>query len=102
MENGETGIIVGTQMISKGFDFPSVSLVGIINADNILGFPDFRNSERGFQLLAQISGRVSRGTHPGEVIIQSSRAEGTFIADIARFSYEGMYQREIKERERFM
>ena len=102
IENGEAGIIVGTQMISKGFDFPSVSLVGIINADNILGFPDFRNSERGFQLLAQISGRVSRGTHPGEVIIQSSRAEGTFIADIARFSYEGMYQREIKERERFM
>ena len=70
-EAGETDILVGTQMIAKGHDFPRVTLVGVIDADVGLGLPDFRAAERTFQLLTQVAGRAGRADLPGEVILQS-------------------------------
>jgi primosomal protein N' (replication factor Y) len=68
---GELDILVGTQMITKGYDFPNVTLVGVISADSSLAFPDFRSAERTFQLLSQVAGRAGRGDQRGDVIIQS-------------------------------
>lgn len=70
-QRGSIQVLLGTQMISKGHHFPNVSLVGIINLDDILGFPDFRSTERAFQLMLQMSGRAGRGEHPGRVVIQT-------------------------------
>ncbi len=70
-QRGGIQVLLGTQMISKGHHFPNVSLVGIVNLDDILGFPDFRSSERAFQLMLQMSGRAGRGEHPGRVVIQT-------------------------------
>src|SRR6187402_3022655 len=69
--NGELDVLVGTQMIAKGHDFPQVTLVGVLAADAALSMPDFRAAERTFQLLTQVAGRSGRGARPGEVIIQS-------------------------------
>src|SRR5690606_21826660 len=70
-EQGETDVLVGTQMIAKGLDFRKVSLVGVLNADNLLNFPDFRAHERSFQLLLQVAGRAGRTDKQGTVIIQT-------------------------------
>ncbi len=97
-EQGNTDILVGTQMITKGLDFSRVSLVGILNADNLLNFPDFRASERGFQLMAQVSGRAGRRDTQGLVIIQTSQPENEVIKDIVSNSFESLYQREVGQR----
>lgn len=91
-------ILVGTQMISKGLDFPKVTLVGVINADASLNVPDFRSSERTFQLLSQVSGRAGRSTNPGEVIIQTFNNEHYSILLAKHHDYLTFYKEEMKIR----
>ncbi|MGL5100602.1 MAG: replication restart helicase PriA, partial [Fusobacteriaceae bacterium] len=91
-------IMVGTQMITKGFHFPNVTLVGVISADMSLSFPDFRSGERTFQLLTQVAGRAGRGDKPGEVIIQTYQPENHIFQDIINSDYETFYRKEIEDR----
>lgn len=95
MAQREVDILIGTQMITKGHDFPNVTLVGVLCADLSLHFPDFRSSERTFQLLAQVAGRAGRGDRPGEVIIQTFQPEHESIAAATTHDYLGFYEREI-------
>ena len=91
-------ILVGTQMIAKGLDFPLVTLVGVINADASLNIPDFRSSERTFQLLCQVSGRAGRAEHPGEVVIQTYNNNHYSIMLSKKHDYLGFYKEEMKIR----
>jgi len=91
----EADILVGTQMIAKGLDFPGVTLVGVISADTSLNLPDFRAGERTFQLLSQVAGRAGRGADPGEVIIQTFNPDHYAITTAAAHDYEGFYEQEI-------
>ncbi len=100
-EQKRTDILVGTQMISKGLDFNNVGVVGILNADNLLNFPDFRAHERGFQLMAQVSGRAGRSKKRGKVIIQSYNPEHPIIKQVIDNDYEAMYRQQIAERQEF-
>jgi len=95
MAQGEVDILIGTQMIAKGHDFPGVTLVGVLCADLSLHFPDFRSSERTFQLLAQVAGRAGRGDRPGEVLIQTFQPDHEAIVAATRHDYLGFYQQEI-------
>ncbi|MDP2958303.1 MAG: hypothetical protein Q8N53_17885, partial [Longimicrobiales bacterium] len=88
------------QMIAKGLDFPRVTLVGVVNADVGIHLPDFRASERTFQLLSQVAGRSGRGTLGGEVIIQTSLPEHYAVRAAVAHDFEGFAQRELAERER--
>lgn len=100
-ERGEGDILIGTQMITKGFDFGRVSLVGILNADNLLYNPDFRASERAFQLMMQVAGRAGRRSADGEVVIQTSDPEHPVIRQVAAADYEAMALQQLAEREAF-
>lgn len=91
-------IAVGTQMIAKGFDFPGVALVGVINADPLLGLPDFRARERAFQLLVQVTGRAGRGASKGRAVIQTVEPEASFFQLVRDEDFEGFYQEEIAYR----
>ena len=95
---GEVDILLGTQMIAKGLDFPRVTLVGVIDADVGIHLPDFRASERTFQLLSQVAGRAGRGPLGGEVLIQTRMPSHYAIEAARRHDYEGFAERELKER----
>jgi len=96
---GEIDILVGTQMIAKGLDFPGVTLVGIVSADSALHLPDFRSAERTFQLLAQVSGRAGRGTEPGEIVVQTLTPEHPAIVCAGKHDFEGFARGEMELRE---
>ena len=98
IENREVSIIVGTQMISKGFDFPYVTLVGIINADDSLNIPDFRSGEKTFELLTQTIGRAGRGNIKGEAVIQTFNYDNKTIEFSKNNNYEGLYNYEMNIR----
>ncbi len=100
-ENHKIDVLVGTQMVSKGLDFSNVSLVGILNADNMLSFPDFRAYERAYQLMAQVSGRAGRNHKRGKVIIQAYNPLHSVIRQVIDNDYEGMYESQIVERRNF-
>ncbi len=95
---GKADILIGTQMVAKGLDIPSVTLVGVVNADTTLYMPDFRASERTFQLLTQVAGRAGRGELGGEVLIQTYTPEHYAITAAKKHDYEGFFQQEIKNR----
>jgi primosomal protein N' (replication factor Y) len=101
-ENREADILVGTQMISKGLDFENVSVVGIINADQLLFFPDFRAHERAYQLLTQVSGRAGRKNKQGKVIIQTSVPQHHVIQEVLQQRYEYLFVNELEERKKFL
>jgi primosomal protein N' (replication factor Y) len=92
---GEIDVLVGTQMIAKGHDFPNVTLVGVLSADQTLGLPDFRAGERCFQLLTQVAGRAGRGDRPGRVIAQAFDPDHPVLAEAAAQDYEAFFAREI-------
>ena len=94
-------ILVGTQMVTKGLDFDNVSVVGILNADNMLSFPDFRAQERSFQLMAQVSGRAGRKEKRGEVIIQTYNPKHQTIQNVINNDYNKMYIGELSDRYKF-
>ena len=97
----ESDILVGTQMVSKGLDFDNVKLVGIMNADTMLNFPDFRAHERSYQLMAQVSGRAGRKNSRGKVIIQTSDHKHQIISQVVQNDYLAMYNDQLEERRRF-
>jgi primosomal protein N' (replication factor Y) len=97
-EAGEIDVLVGTQMIAKGHDFPRVTLVGVVDADVGLGLPDFRAAERTFQLLTQVAGRAGRADLPGEVILQSHLPDHYALRLACAQDYEGFYAREMEFR----
>lgn len=100
-EDGRIDILIGTQMVTKGLDFDRVSLVGILNADNMLNFPDFRAFERSYQLMAQVSGRAGRRNHQGLVIIQTAQPNHPVIGQVMNHDYMGLYLYQINERKTF-
>lgn len=95
---GKIDILVGTQMLAKGFDFPNVTLVGVINADNILTLPDFRAFERGFQLLTQVAGRTGRGKKGGQVFVQTFMPDNYAVQYARNHAYDDFYAEEIENR----
>ena len=97
-KNHKYDIMLGTQIIAKGFHFPDVTLVGIINSDIILNFPDFRAGEKTFQLLTQSSGRAGRGSKDGKVVIQTFNGENEVIQNTVTGNYEGYYRKEMELR----
>lgn len=100
-ESGETQILIGTQMVTKGLDFENVSLVGIVDADRLMYYPDFRAYERAFQLMLQVSGRAGRSHTKGKVWIQSFQEDHVLFQYLLRYDYEGFYELQLKERHAF-
>ena len=100
-EQGKTDILVGTQMLTKGLDFERVSVVGVLNADSLMNFPDFRAHERAFQLMMQVSGRAGRRQKQGNVIIQTVQPEHTLLQMVQGFDYSNMTHVQLSERRMF-
>ena len=100
-QEGRTDILIGTQMVSKGLDFDKVSVVGILQADSMMSYPDFRSTERGYQLMAQVAGRAGRKDIPGKVIIQTRQPDAPVINLVRRNDYEAFYQSQMEERAAF-
>ncbi|GET26623.1 primosomal protein N' [Prolixibacter sp. NT017] len=100
-DSGKIDILIGTQMVTKGLDFQNVSVVGILNADNLLNYPDFRAYERSYQLMAQVSGRAGRKHRQGKVIIQTSEPDHHIIQQVIENDYTGMYKGQLAERKHF-
>jgi len=100
-EKQRTDILVGTQMVTKGLDFDRVSVVGILEADNLLTFPDFRAFERAFQVMAQVSGRAGRKQLPGKVIIQTYQPWHPALKYVTGNNFQAMYESQIEERKKF-
>lgn len=100
-QQGEIDVLVGTQMLSKGLDFSNVTLVGVLNADNMLNFPDFRAHERSFQMLTQVSGRAGRSKKQGRVLIQTFNPYHQILQQVTTNSYEQMYGEQLTERRNF-
>lgn len=101
MEKRKIDILVGTQMLAKGLDFSNIGLVGVLQADNLLNFPDFRAHERSFQLLQQVAGRAGRGSKQGDVLIQTYDPSQSTLQVLRNNDYEQMYANEITERKDF-
>lgn len=97
----KTNILVGTQMVTKGLDFDSVSIVGILNADTMIRFPDFRSHERAFDMMEQVAGRAGRAHKQGQVVIQTSEPNHPVIDFVVKHDYKGFYEMELAERERY-
>ncbi|MDB4584641.1 primosomal protein N', partial [Draconibacterium sp.] len=101
LENQKTDILIGTQMVTKGLDFEHVSIVGILNADNLINFPDFRAHERAYQLISQVSGRAGRKHGNGKVVIQTSKPDHPLIQIIQRQDYNLALKSQLAERQLF-
>jgi primosomal protein N' (replication factor Y) len=97
-QEGKTDILIGTQMVSKGLDFENVAVVGILNADTLLNYPDFRSAERAFQLMAQVAGRAGRGNGQGKVYIQTRQPDNPIIPLIVQNDYKQFYNNQLAER----
>lgn len=95
----DVDILIGTQMITKGWDLPNVRLVGIVSADAMLNYPDYRTNERAFQLITQIAGRTGRGEHIGKVVLQTYTPDNPIFSAIRTHDYQRFYQNELKARE---
>ncbi len=98
---GESRCLIGTQMLSKGHHFPGVTLTAVINADSILGYPDFRSAEKTFYLVTQVAGRSGRGTTPGRVVVQTGFPGHYAIQHVVRHDYDGFFAAEIEFRRKF-
>lgn len=97
-QDGKTDILIGTQMVSKGLDFDNVAVVGIINADTLLNYPDFRAMERAFQLMSQVAGRAGRRNGQGKVFLQTRMSDAPVITQIVRNDYMQFYDQQLSER----
>ena len=100
-EERQIDFLVGTQMVTKGLDFDYVSTVCVLNADNMLSYPDFRSPERGYQMMAQVSGRAGRKNKRGKVIIQTWQPKHPIIQDVLNNDYASMYIRQLTDRYKF-
>ena len=100
-EEGRTDVLIGTQMVSKGLDFDRVGLVGVLDADSMMNFPDFRSFERSYQLISQVSGRAGRRKKRGKVVIQTLDPDHPVIRHLLKNDYEGFYREQMEERELF-
>ena len=100
-QDKETDVLVGTQMVTKGLDFDSVKVVGILNADNMLSYPDFRAHERSFQLMSQVAGRAGRKGAQGKVIIQTYEPSHPVLQDVLRNDFQGLYKKQMATRRQF-
>lgn len=100
-QQGNTDILIGTQMVSKGLDFERVSVVGILNADTMMNFPDFRSHERAFQLMAQVAGRAGRKNKRGLVVLQTKSIDAPVIRQVVENDYNGLYSDQLEERRLF-